>query len=182
MGQFQPTIPDSDLTTAFSTEVLPLGTLYQDDDGLMYRFVKVVDAIDLTIGMSVAPSTEGLWHVTADRYGGTSLFKQITALTSFFIPTAGIALGTVDMSETPYVWIQVGGLCASVLTDGTFAANELVIAAYAADATKDGIATLANYETDLTPQENTFGAFGVAYEADTGTTGSCYLHNCWFRA
>ena len=182
MGVFQSTIPSKDETIAFATEVLPLGTAYQHLDGKTYRFVKVTDAVDLTIGMSVAPSTEGRWHVTADRYGGTGLFREIAQQSAAgFVPVAGIALGTVDMSVTPYTWIQVGGLCTNVLTDGTFAAGEVVCAAYAEDATKDGVATLADYEVDLSVAENAFGAFGVCYEDDTLLVGSCYLRNCYFQ-
>ena len=177
MGVFQPTITDSDLTTTYATEVHALGTLYQEKNGKMYRFVKVTDAVDVTIGMSLGISTEGNWAVTPDRSGGTGLSKALET-TSVFVPVAGIALGSVDVSEEPYCWIQVGGLCVNILTDENVTASNLI----GAHATTDGVAILSYYETNLDPTENTFAAFAVAYADDTSTVGVGYLHNCWFKA
>lgn len=166
-------IPDEDLVLASATPKYPLGTLYELD-GNTYRYVKVTDAVDVTIGMSLSPSTSGGWYVTPDRAGGTAVVKART--TSSGYPIAGIALGSVDVSEEPYCWIQVAGLCTYILTDGNFTASELV-----EGIATDGTAGLAIYETDFDPSDTTVFAFGVTYEADTGTVGSAYLTGCVFK-
>lgn len=167
-------LTDTYAATAIGLE--DIGTKRFGINGEEYVFVKAVD-IDLAIGMSVCASSTAKWNATADRHGGTAL-GLITSATVYDLPIVGVALGTVDISEKPYCWIQTKGYCASILTDTNAVAGSRLVAGYAADATKDGIAVLATRETDGDPLSNVHDSFALCDAADAAAVGTGYL-NCY---
>lgn len=147
-----------------------IGTKFVDEGThKVYRFVYNSGATSWTVGVPVGV------FLTSTTLGECSF----TAATQMLIhdggtattAVAGIALGTV---ATTYAgWIQCGGLCTTVVTDGNVDASEGI---YCAD---DGVVSLPVTEPTHV------GRFGVAATPDSVGAGGiiCYawLDNCFWR-
>lgn len=145
-------------TTTSATDDHGVGNIFDSPDGKKYKWVKVVD-VDLAVGYVVTPASVDGTEVTADRSGGSQLALR----------GIGVALGTVDISATPYCFVQIAGV-ADVYSDGSVAAGEAVVA----DSATDGLAdTMADGEEEQ--------VFGFALEADSGSPVTCavYLVGCY---
>ena len=144
-------------TTTSATDDHGVGNVIESKDGKKYKWVEVVD-VDLAVGYVVCPASTDGTKVTADRADGSQIALR----------GIGVALGTVDISEKKYAFIQVAGV-ADVYSDGSVAAGEAVVA----DDTTNGIAdTMADGEEEQ--------VFGWALEADSGSpvTCACWLVGC----
>ena len=148
-----------------------IGTTWTNQaNGKRYRFVYNSGATSWTVGVPVGvfltSVTLGQCSFTAAtqmliKEGGT----DVTAV-------AGIALGTV--ATTVAGWIQEGGLCTTVVTDGNVDAEEGL---YVAD---NGIVALPVTEPTHV------GRFGVAATPDSAGAGgiicSAWLDRCFWAA
>lgn len=141
-------------TTTSATDDHGVGNIFDSPDGKKYKWVKVADAIDLLTGYVLTPASTDGTEYTADIAGGSSKAKR----------GVGIALGAVDISATPYCFVQIAGV-ATVYTDGNVAAGDPVIAH-----STDGQAhTMAAGEEHLV-----FG-FALAIDSGSPTTSPVYL-------
>ncbi len=159
-----------DTHTSAATYPCQIGSTWLDEaTGKRYRFVYNSGATSWTIGVPVGVfltgTTLGLCSFTAAtqmliKEGGT----DVTAV-------AGIALGTV--ATTVAGWIQCGGLCSTVVTDGNVDAEEGL---YVAD---NGIVAIPVTEPTHV------GRFGVAATPDSAGAGGiicqAWLDNCFWR-
>jgi hypothetical protein len=138
-------------TDTHATPKYTLGTISWANDGTAYRYVKAAD-IDLAVGYVVcyeAAQANG-YVVTADKSSDESSLLA-----------AGVALGTVDISEKPYCWVQVSGYCATVLGDASVAAGDFVVPDHTGAV--DGVAdTMADGEEEQ--------VFGLALTDDDGSS------------
>lgn len=128
-----------------------LGSVRWSADGKKaYRLVQVVD-LALVVGDLVCFSTANdNKHVTSDRAGGTSENTRV----------AGLAI--VACAVGSCCWIQVAGLSeAAIVTDGSVAAGEAIIA----HATTDGGADSSTGSSTKSPWDE----FGQVMDDDTGT-------------
>ena len=144
-------------TTTSASDDHGVGNVFESKDGKKYKWVEVVD-VDLAIGYVVCPASTDGTKVTADVSGGSQLALR----------GIGVALGTVDISDKKYAFIQVAGV-ADVYSDGSVAAGEAVVA----DSGTNGLAdTMADGEEEQ--------VFGWALEADSGSpvTCACWLVGC----
>ena len=144
-------------TTTSATDDHGVGNVFESKDGKKYKWGEFVD-VDLAVGYVVCPASTDGTKVTADRADGSQIALR----------GIGVALGTVDISEKKYAFIQVAGV-ADVYSDGSVAAGEAVVA----DDTTNGIAdTMADGEEEQ--------VFGWALEADSGApvTCACWLVGC----
>jgi len=156
------------LTTAFTTEVTPVGTQWTDTSpaagNKRYVFCINEGATSWTIGVPVGVL------LTATKLGECS-FTAATQLllndgTTDVTVVAGIALGTV--AEDEYGWIQVGGISTNMVTDGTMEAS---VGGYVAD---NGVAVI------ISTEPTAHGIMCVGITADVGNLSSnAMLHNCW---
>jgi len=159
-------IPGINFLEKTSTEIVQLGTKCEDELGNEYRFVKIADAVPVTVGMVLAPSTGGKWHATPDRNGGTQLGDNVAML------PLGIAVVAVSADDITagnlYCWILRKGYT-SVKGDDSVAVGDFVVLDTAADGVAD---TMADGEEEQ--------VFGLAYTADDNTTHlfDCYVYNC----
>jgi hypothetical protein len=115
-----------------------------------YRFVKAVDAVDITAGMVVEYAAATFnFEVSADNDG-----SSITV-------AAGVAMVAVDVStDYVYFWIQTDGPnLVAMLSDNSVAAGKLV-----ASAGGDGTVKLGPADGTLLPQH-----VGIASADDGGT-------------
>lgn len=144
-------------TEVDAADVHGVGTLMTvPSTGKTYRWVKMVDAVDGAIGDVVTWASTTTWEVTGDIAGGSSLGFQV----------AGIVVSVVDISATPYCWIQVGGI-ADVFSDGSVAAGEFVTAHATADGQAD---TMADGVEER--------VFGMALDADASGTAVTGVVSC----
>ena len=144
-------------TTTSATDDHGVGNVFESKDGKKYKWVEVVD-VDLAIGYVVCPASTDGTKVTADRSGGSQLALR----------GIGVALGTVDISDKKYAFIQVAGVV-DVFAPGDVAAGQALVA----DDTTNGIVdTMADGEEEQ--------VFGWALEADSGSpvTCACWLGGC----
>jgi hypothetical protein len=126
-----------------------LGMLREEDSGKVYQYVKNIDvtAADgwaLTAGDATDPTI-----VSGDRSGGSAINS---------IPV-GVAVGSFPINS--YGWVLVRGYKANVLSDGSVAAGEGLIAHASTDGGVDSAAvgstvTITNHQI-----------FGLALAADT---------------
>jgi hypothetical protein len=148
------------LTQADASARVPIGTPWTDQDTWKrYCYVYNAGTTSWTIGVPV-----GIF-LTATTYGECS-FTAATQLlindgTTDVTAVAGIALGTV--ATTQFGWIQVGGICTNVVTDGTLEAS---CAGYVAD---NGVATI------ISTEPTAHGIFCVGITADVGNLSSNVL-------
>ena len=90
-------------------------------------------------------------------YAGTTPFCVTRDVSDSSITRpAGVAVTT--MANSYYGWIQVGGFCGTLITDGNITAGALLAAT-----STDGVAGSLTVGTD------TSKAFGVALNSDSGT-------------
>ena len=142
-------------TTTSATDDHGVGNIFDSPDGKKYKWVKVADAVDLLTGYVLTPASTDGTEYTADIASGSSKAKR----------GVGIALGAVDISATPYCFVQIAGV-ATVYTDGGVSAGDPVIAQPDVDGQAD---TMAAGEEHL--------VFGFALADDSGspTTSPVYL-------
>ena len=144
-------------TTTSSTDDHGVGNVFESKDGKKYKWVEVVD-VDLAVGYVVCPASTDGTKVTADVSGGSQLALR----------GIGVALGTVDISDKKYAFIQVAGVV-DVFAPGDVAAGQALVA----DDTTNGIVdTMADGEEEQ--------VFGWALEDDSGSpvTCACLLVGC----
>lgn len=160
----------TDVYTSAASYPVQIGATWVDEaTWKVYRFVYNSGATSWTVGVPVGVfltgTTLGLCSFTAAtqmliKEGGT----DVTAV-------AGIALGTVATTEAG--WIQCGGLCTTVVTDGNVDAEEGL---YVAD---NGIVSIPVTEPTHV------GRFGVAATPDSAGAGgiicSAWLDRCFWR-
>lgn len=159
-------VPGINFLEKSTTEVVPLGTVCQDELMNEYRFVKITDAVAVTVGMVLAPSTGGKWWATPDRNGGTQLGGNVAMLP---LGVAVVAVSSDDITAgNVYCWVLRKGYT-SVKGDDSVAVADFVVLDTAADGVAD---TMADGEEEQ--------VFGLAYTADDNTTHlfDCYVYNC----
>ena len=142
-------------TTTSATDTHGVGNIFDSPDGKKYKWVKIADSVDLLTGYVLTPASTDGTEFTPDVSGGSQ--KALRGV--------GIALGAVDVSETPYCFMQIAGV-ATVFTDGSVAAGEAVVADSGADGRAD---TMADGE-----EEQVFG-FALADDSGSPTTAPVYL-------
>lgn len=145
------------LTRADTSALHSPGAKWEDEaTGKRYRYVKNSGATSWTIGVPVGVflTADYIWECSFTA--ATQLLRSDGGTDSTVV--AGIALGTIATTE--WGWIQVGGMCDYVITDGNVDASE---ALYVAD---NGVAALPATEPTH------MGVFGVAIDADGSTTVS----------
>ena len=142
-------------TTTSATDTHGVGNIFESPDGKRYKWVKIADAVDLLTGYVLTPASIDGTEYTADITSGSSKATR----------GVGIALGAVDVSETPYCFMQIAGV-ATVFTDGSVAAGEAVVADSGADGRAD---TMGDGE-----EEQVFG-FALADDSGSPTTAPVYL-------
>jgi len=141
-------------TTTSATDTHGVGNIFESPDGKRYKWVKIADSVDVLTGYVFTPASIDGTEVTPDVSGGSS--KALRAV--------GVALGAVDVSETPYAFMQIAGV-ATVFTDGGVSAGEAVVA----DSTDGRADTMADGE-----EEQVFG-FALADDSGSPTTAPVYL-------
>mgnify|MGYP003143229905 FL=1 len=141
-------------TTTSATDTHGVGNIFESPDGKRYKWVKIADSVDVLTGYVFTPASIDGTEVTPDVSGGSS--KALRAV--------GVALGAVDVSETPYAFMQIAGV-ATVFTDGGVEAGEAVVA----DSTDGRADTMADGE-----EEQVFG-FALAADSGSPTTAPVYL-------
>jgi len=130
-----------------------LGAYYEPGDGNVYRYFKLVDAVNGTIGMVAEWASATAYNVTVDRAGGASIGR---------IP-AGVFVAAVTAGN--YCLLLVRGRHAAVKD----AANALTVGVKCVPhATTDGDAApiAGAYATTLNP-------FGVCLANASGGTFPC---------
>ena len=154
-----------------SSKDLPAGlgdTYFDKGTKKRYRFCQNKGATSWTIGVPIAPFLTGTLVGECSFTAATQMLikeggTDVTAV-------VGIALGTVATTE--YGWVQEGGICTSVVTDGNVDAEEGL---YVAD---NGIVSIPVTEPTHV------GRFGVAATPDSGGAGgiicSAWLDNCFW--
>jgi hypothetical protein len=142
-------------TTTSATDDHGVGNIFDSPDGKKYKWVKIADAVDLATGYVLTPASTDGTEYTADITSGSSKATR----------GVGIALGAVDVSATPYCFMQIAGV-ATVYTDGGVSAGEAVIAQPDVDGQAD---TMADGE-----EEQVFG-FALADDSGSPTTAPVYL-------
>ena len=141
-------------TTTSATDTHGVGNIFESPDGKRYKWVKIADSVDVLTGYVFTPASIDGTEVTPDVSGGSS--KALRAV--------GVALGAVDVYETPYAFMQIAGV-ATVFTDGGVEAGEAVVA----DSTDGRADTMADGE-----EEQVFG-FALAADSGSPTTAPVYL-------
>jgi len=147
------------LTTADTSDLHGLGTSYTEMTSVgpkRYVYVTNEGSTSWTIGVPVAI------YLTATKWGECS-FTAATQLlindgTTDVTAVAGIALGTV--AEDEFGWIQVGGICQNLVTDGTLEASK---GGYVAD---NGVAVI------ISTEPTAHGIMCVGITADVGNLSS----------
>ena len=146
-------------TTTSATDDHGVGNIFDSPDGKKYKWVKIADAVDLLTGYVLTPASTDGTEVTPDITSGSSKATR----------GVGVALGAVDVSATPYCFMQIAGV-ATVFTDGDVVAGDAVVADSAADGRAD---TMADGE-----EEQVFG-FALAADSGSPTTAPVYLVGCY---
>ena len=148
------------LTQADTAARMPIGTPYTDQiTWKRYCYVYNAGSTSWTVGVPV-----GIF-LTATTYGECS-FTAATQLlindgTTDITAPAGIALGTIATTE--FGWIQVGGFCTNVVTDGTMEAS------VGGQIKDNGIAVVISTEPEA------HGIFCIGVTADVGNLSSNIL-------
>lgn len=153
------------LTRADTSNLCGPGAQWTDESNWKrYRYVYNSGATSWTIGVPVGVFLTADYIYECSFTAATQLVRTdgATAVTV----VAGIALGTIATTE--WGWIQVGGMCDYVVTDGNVDASEGL---YVAD---NGVAAIPVTEPTV------HGIFGDAIDADGATTVSTkvLLHSC----
>jgi hypothetical protein len=141
-------------TTTSATDDHGVGNIFDSPDGKKYKWVKIADAVDLLTGYVLTPASTD----------GTEYTPDITSGSSKAARGVGIALGAVDVSATPYAFVQIVGV-ATVFTDGNVAAGDPVIAH-----STDGQA-----HTMSAGEEHLVFGFALATDSGSPTTSPVYL-------
>lgn len=153
------------LTRADTSALHPKGGVWTDEaTGKRYRYCYNAGATSWTIGVPIGVFLTADYIYECSFTAATQLVMTdgATAVT----PVAGIGLGTV--ATTQWGWIQVGGICDYLVTDGNVDASE-------------GLYVADNGTTALPVTEPTVhGIFGVAIDADTAASvcPKSLLYNC----
>ena len=155
------------LTSAFTTEVTKIGTQWTDYTAYgpkRYVFCKNGGSTSWTIGVPVAIL------LTATKLGECSFANATQLLISDgstdVTVVAGIGLGTVALNE--FGWLQVGGICQNLVTNGTLEASK---GGYVAD---NGVAVI------IATEPTAHGIMCVGITNDDGNLSSnALLKGCW---
>ena len=154
------------LTQADTVATNALGTRWTDkSNGKRYMYCYNAGATSWTIGVPVGV------FLTATAVGEASFTAATQLLVSDgstdVTAVAGIALGTVATTE--YGWLQVGGFCTNLVTNGTLEASK---GGYVAD---NGVAVI------ISTEPTAHGIMCVGITNDVGNLSSnALLKNCWF--
>lgn len=152
-------VPGS-LTDVDTTARMPIGTPWTDETNWKrYCYVTNEGSTSWTIGVPV-----GIL-LTATKRGECSFTAASQLLindgTTSVTAVAGIALGTI--AEDEFGWIQVGGFCTNVVTDGTMEAS------CGGQVKDNGVAVVISTEPEA------HGIFCVGVTADVGNLSSNIL-------
>lgn len=134
--------------------------------GKNYCCVYNAGAASITAGLPVGVflTTPAKGHVSATA----ATMVDITDGTTTRSLMAGVGISTI--ATTAYGWIQTGGYCDNVTTDGNVVAGDPLTLA-------DGAATVVR---EVTAATNHFNIIGYAPAADASTVGSAFLTGCVF--
>jgi len=134
--------------------------------GKNYCCVYNAGAASVTVGLPVGVflTTPASGHVSVTA----ATMVDTTDGTTTRSECAGVGIGTIV--TLGYGWIQTGGLCANVTTDGNVVAGDWVVL-------EDGAATVVR---DVAAATNHFGRVGFAPAADASAVGTIFLTNCAF--
>ena len=100
-----------------------------------YRLVKLVDAVDAANKKLAVAATSGVWDVTMDVSGGTARAN---------LWPIGMFIGTVDVSEAPYCFVQISGVAAYTAGSAAIIDGDPLMS----DTSEDGDLTEATAGTD----------------------------------
>ena len=140
-------------TTNETTPRATLGGIYEFN-GKFHKYVRFLDAVAYVAGHICEWANAAGTSVTNDVSGGSSLGRA----------PAGIA--PMVMTQNNYGYIQVSGV-ATVVTDGSVAAGEAVVADGGADGVGDTMAAGEEHQV-----------IGYALEADSGSPATCRVALC----
>lgn len=134
--------------------------------GKKYCRIYNAGAASITVGLPVGVflTTPGVASVSVTA----ATMVDTTDATTTRSECAGVGLGTIATTESG--WIQVGGLCENLTTDGNVVAGDWVVL-------EDGAATVVR---DVAAATNHFGRVGFAPVADSSAVGTIFLTNCAF--
>jgi len=154
MSQSRTLIGGAFTDTYTSTTYLGKAELGQvvESEGKFYKFVLIVDD-DVAVNEVLYPAATDGNSMTKDYTGGSGIGANVS----------GVALGTVDISEAPYAWVQIPirGTTGTVRSDGSVAAGESIIGH-----TVDG-------EADTMDAGEEDHVFATALAADSGSPVTC---------
>lgn len=146
--------------TVTDTSTVPqykLGMLREEDNGKIYKYIKNID-LAVSDGWALcAASVSDVNIVSGDRSGGSSINTS----------PVGVAVGTI--AQDSYGWVLVYGYKANVLSDGSVAAGEALIAHASTDGGVDSGAAAS------TAVITVHQSFGLAQAADTTTRVKAFI-------
>lgn len=149
------------LTDTSTVQARELGTLRESDDGdKQYRYVKNIDLTASAGWALTAGSASSPYTATGDRSGGSAINS---------VPIGVVVATTLPLNS--YGWVQTKGYNGAVLSDGSVAAGEALIAHASTDGSVDSAA--AGSTVVITVHQS----FGLALAADT-TSRVKVLLNC----
>ena len=150
-----------DLDRIDSTQLFPLGAVYNDGVGNEYRYVKynsgagTVTGVAGYLALHVGTGTTGMtqWEVTCD-------YESNAAGTAITCPNAAAGFLQAALTDGNFGWVQTRGVSRKdMLTDGNVDANERLMVS----ATDGGVLPFADAAPPL-------ATLGVALYADDGTS------------
>lgn len=155
----QRSVFDDAVTATSTTPKYKLGMLREEDNGIVYQYVKNIDVTAADGWALCAGSVSDLNIVSGDRSGGSAINTT----------PRGVAVGAFPKDS--YGWILVRGYKANVLSDGSVAAGEALVAHASTDGGVDSGAA------GSTVAINVHQSFGLAQAADTTTRVKAFI-NC----
>ena len=161
----QHTIFDDAVTKTYADARYALGIVRLDPlTGKSYRFVKLVDQ-DGAVGKMTVAASPTTWYVTTDFDNSLTGGNLIAGLRPI-----GMLLGTVDISEEPYCWLQISGITTFTAGSAAIIAGDILIPDSGSDGALTEVANSAHGD-DINAC-----AYALATVAD-GATGLCRLIN-----
>lgn len=157
--------PPGLLTDTYATEEIKVGTRFLDEaTGKRYIFAYNAGAATWAAGDVLAAflTTPAWGHCSTTA--GTSLVTTVNSVT--LTQVAGIALSAPATTE--YGWIQVGGYCSNITTDGNITVASAMVCADNAKVGSVGDETMFH------------GIFANSTAADASTVGTGWLIGCMF--
>lgn len=149
------------LTDTSTVQEYPLGTQRLSDDGdKEYRYVKNIDVTASAGWALCAGSASNPYIASGDRSGGSAINS---------IPVGVVMATTLALNS--YGWVQTKGINTSVLSDGSVAVGEALIAHASTDGSVDS--ALAGSTQVISVHQS----FGLATANDTTSRVKAFL-NC----